>query len=108
MVDTIRPPRQERLLIKVIMPKQGTERKVPPGGTPPKPFREVDAKYRKILSSQVLAIRKAIVPQIRTTGSCPVRVKLLSKAVAKSSAGPFVFNAVMPNRRSRTPGGVVC
>ena len=38
MAEITRPPRQERLLIKVIMPKQGTERKVPGGGTPPKPF----------------------------------------------------------------------
>lgn len=51
MADAARPPRQDRLLIKVIMPKQGTERKVTGGGTPPKPFREVDTAYRKRLSS---------------------------------------------------------
>ena len=51
MADRPRQPRQERLLIKVIMPKQGTERKVSGGGTPPKPFRLVDAKYRASLSS---------------------------------------------------------
>jgi hypothetical protein len=60
MADTPRPPRQERLLIKVIMPKQGTERKVAGGGPPPKPFRPVDAKYRTRLSTQVSAIRAAI------------------------------------------------
>ena len=44
MADTPRQPRQERLLIKVIMPKQGTERKVAGGGAPPRPFRPVDEK----------------------------------------------------------------
>ena len=38
MPNETRPPRQDRLLIKVIMPKQGTERKVTAGGTPPNEF----------------------------------------------------------------------
>lgn len=74
MAEANRTLRQERLLIKVIMPKQYTERKVPGGGTPPKPFRPVDQKYRASLSSQVAAIRTAIVPQIKTAGAAPVRV----------------------------------
>ena len=92
MADMTRPPRQERLLIKVIMPKQGTERKVPGGGTPPKPFRPVDRKYRASLSSQVAAIRTAIVPQIKTAGAAPVRVKLVSKAAAKSHRPENLFS----------------
>ena len=92
MADTPRPPRQQRLLIKVIMPKQGTERKVPGGGTPAKPFRTVDAKYRSSLSSQVTAIRTAIAPQIKTAGAAPVRVKLLLKAVAKSHRPEHLFS----------------
>ena len=93
MADTPRPPRQQRLLIKVIMPKQGTERKVPGGGTPPKPFRTVDATYRSRLSMQVTAIRTAIAPQIKTSGAAPVRVKLLSKATAKSHRPERLFSA---------------
>ena len=92
MADTPRPPGQQRLLIKVIMPKQGTERKVPDGGTPTRPFRTVDAKYRSRLSSQVTAIRTAIAPQIKTAGAAPVRVKLLSKAVAKSHRPERLFS----------------
>ena len=92
MADTPRPPRHERLLIKVIMPKQGTERKVPGGGTPPKPFRPVDAKYRARLSSQVAAIRTAIAPQITTAGAAAVRVKLLSIAAAKSHRPEHLFS----------------
>ena len=85
-------PRQERLLIKVIMPKQGTERIVAGGGAPPRPFRPVDEKYRARLSSQVSAIRTAIVPQIKIAGAAPVRVKLLSKAAAKSHRPENLFS----------------
>jgi hypothetical protein len=92
MADTPKPPHQEHLLIKVIMPKQGTERKVPGGGPPPKPFRTVDAKYRARLSTQISAIRAAIVPQIRTAGAAPVRVKLLPRAAAKSHRPEHLFS----------------
>ena len=92
MADTQRPPRQKRLRIKVIMPKQGTERRVAGGGTSPKPFRPVDAKYRARLSSQVSAIRTAIAPQIKKAGAAPVRVKLLSKAAAKSHRPEHLFS----------------
>ena len=93
MAENARPPRQERLLIKVIMPKQGTERKVPGGGSPPKPFRPVEGKYRASLSSQVSAIRTAIEPQIETAGAAPVRVKLVPKAAAKSHRPENLFSA---------------
>ena len=93
MAENTRPPRQERLLIKVIMPKQGTERKVPGGGSPPKPFRPVDKKYRASLTSQVSAIRTAIEPQIKTAGAAPVRVKLVPKAAAKSHRPENLFSA---------------
>ena len=92
MADTPRPPRQDRLLIKVIMPKQGTERKVPGGGMPPQPLRPVDAKYRERLSSQVAAIRTTIAPQIMTAGAAPVRVKLFFKAAAKSHRPDHLFS----------------
>lgn len=58
---------QDRLPIKLIMPKQGTERRVAGGGTPPKPFREVTRQYRQGLSNQVAAIQRAIAPQLQTT-----------------------------------------
>ena len=93
MAENTRPPRPDRLLIKVIMPKQGTERKVPGGGSPPKPFRTVDKKYRASLSSQVSAIRTAIEPQIKTAGAAPVRVKLVPKAAAKSHRPENLFSA---------------
>lgn len=92
MPELVRHPRQDRLLIKVIMPKQGTERKVPGGGTPPTPFREVDSAYRQRLSSQVAAIRKSIIPQIKTAGAAPVRVKLIPKAAAKSHRPEHLFS----------------
>jgi serine protease AprX len=92
MADENRPPRHDRLPIKVIMPKQGVERKVPGGGPPPKPFRTVDAKYRSRLSNQVSALRSVVVPQSRRAGVAPVRVKLISKAVAKSHRPEHLFS----------------
>lgn len=92
MAEITRSPRHERLLIKVIMPKQGTERKVAGGGPPAKPFRPVDSRYRARLSTQVSAIRAAIVPQVRTAGAAPVRVKLLAKAAAKSHRPENLFS----------------
>ncbi len=93
MANEARPPQQDRLPIKLIMPKQGAERKIPPGGTPPKPFRTVDRKYRNHLSNQVSALRSAIVPQVRRTGSAPIRVKLLAKAAAKSHRPEHLFSS---------------
>src|ERR1700721_2550350 len=93
MAEITSPPRQDRLLIKVIMRKQYTLTKVPGGGAPPKPFRPVDQKYRASLSSQVAAIRTAIIPRSRTAGAAPVRVKLVSKAAAKSHRPENLFSA---------------
>ena len=47
---------RERLPIKLIMPKQGAERKVHGGGSPAKPFRAVTAEYRRSLTTQVSAV----------------------------------------------------
>lgn len=93
MADETRPPRHDRLPIKLIMPKQGTERRITGGGGPPKPFRTVDATYRTRLSNQVSALRNVVVPQSRRTGGAPVRVKLLSKAAAKSHRPEHLFSS---------------
>jgi hypothetical protein len=92
MADENRPVRYDRLPIKVIMPKQGVERKVPGGGPPPVPFRPVDARYRSRLSNQVAALRNVVIPQSRRVGVVPVRVKLIPKAVAKSHRPEHLFS----------------
>lgn len=92
-----RPPSErvptERLLIKVILPKQGTERKVQPGASAPRPFRTVDAKFRKSLSTRVRTIQHAIEAPARVVGAVPIRVKLLSAASAKSHRPETLFSA---------------
>lgn len=85
-------PSLERLPIKLILPRQGKERKVPPGGTAPAPFRQVDAKYRSSLATQVSAIQTAIRPVVKQKGVAPLRVKLLTKAVAKSHRPEKIFS----------------
>ncbi len=88
----IRTSKAERLPIKLIMPKQGTEKKVLGGGSPQKPFRTVDGAYRKSLSNQVSAVREALVPEMRQIAAAPVRVKLITKAAAKSHRPQQLFS----------------
>lgn len=88
--DKVAP--RERLPIKLVMPKQGTERRVLGGGGPPKPFRAVDEQYRTRLITQISAIQEAILPQIKETKAAPVRVKILSKAAAKSHRPDNLFS----------------
>ena len=86
-------PGQERLPIKVILPKQGKERKVPRGGQKPKSFREVTPDYRASLRTRVDAIRQAFTPEIaKRVGSVPVLVKILPTAVAKSHRPDHLFS----------------
>lgn len=92
MTDRNASSRHERLPIKLIMPRQGAERRITGGGSIPKPFRVVDAKFRASLSNQAVALRNAVVPQIQRTGVAPARVKLHSKAVAKSHRPENLFS----------------
>ncbi len=82
----------QRLPIKLIMPKQGTERRVPGGGTPPMPFREVDAQYRKRLSNQIDAVSDVLATPFEAVKAAPVRVKVISKAAAKSHRPEALFS----------------
>lgn len=83
----------DRLPIKLIMPEQGKEKRVPGGGPSPKPFRLVDAAYRKRLANQVSAIRDKVLPQTKESVAAPVRVKLLTKAAAKSHRPEQLFSS---------------
>ncbi len=82
----------ERLPIKLIIPKQGKKGKVKGGGSEAKPFRPVNVAYRKRLSNQVSALHEALLPQIKETTAAPVRVKILTKSVAKSHRPNKLFS----------------
>lgn len=86
-------PARERLPIKLVLPDQGREKRVPGGGSPPKPFRPVNAEYRRSLTRQIAAIRETTLPQMKEVGAAPVRVKLLTKAAAKSHRPETLFSA---------------
>lgn len=83
---------QDRLPIKVILPKQGKERAVSGGGGRQTPFRPVDRDYRSRLSNQVSAIESALRPQMMLTNSAPVRVKVITRASAKSHRPDSLFS----------------
>jgi serine protease AprX len=93
VVDNSRVPGTERLPIKLIMPSQGTEKKVQAGGGPATPFRTVDNAYRASLSNQVQAIRKSMLLPGVKHDLAPVRVKLLKKAAAKSHRPEQLFSS---------------
>lgn len=84
MASDYAPQVPDRLPIKLILPKQGSERRVKGGGTSRKPFRVVDQAWRTSLVRQVSAIRDALPSQVGRTGAAPVRVTLVKKAVAKT------------------------
>ncbi|MBL8517597.1 MAG: S8 family peptidase [Betaproteobacteria bacterium] len=77
-------PAVERLPIKLILPSQGAERPVKPGGGEVKPFRAVDDQYRQRLATQVTAIHDALFGQQKPPVAAPMRVKLLTQATAKT------------------------
>ena len=82
-----------RLPIKVILPNQGKERRVPGGGSQPKPFRSVTPAYRESLHAQVSAIQRAVTPAIANrVGGMPLRVKVISNAIAKSHRPDRLFS----------------
>ena len=85
-------PRRERLPIKLVLPKQGKERLIQPGGSEPKPFVTVDRAYRTRLQKEVAAVRQLVTTQAKDTGSAPMRVKIRTKAVAKSHRPTGLFS----------------
>ena len=89
MADTAPP---QRLPIKVVLPNQGDYRRVPGGGSPPKPFREADDEFRLSLTNQVMAIRRGLARPLKTVGVAPLRVKLTPKAYAKSHRPRDLFS----------------
>lgn len=93
---------QDRLPIKLIMPKQGTERRVLGGGGPPRPFRDVDDQYRHRLANQVAAIQESVLPQLKGIKAAPLRVKVIAKAAAKSHRpDTLFFREILSDYRER-------
>ena len=82
----------KRLPIKLIMPKQGLRVLGPKGGGEAKPFRLVDLAYRERLSGQIEAIRKDLPKRVDKTGAVPVRVSLISRAIAKTHRPEKLFS----------------
>lgn len=83
---------EERLPIKLVMPKQGKERRVRGGGSKSNPFRNVDTEYRRGLSKQISRIQENILEKTTVAGGEPVRVLLIPKALAKSHRPEQLFS----------------
>ena len=87
-------PSKERLLIKVVLPKQGTERAVPAGGGPVKPFRSVDATFRHSIVTRLHAIANSIKVD-SVNGYAPVRVKILKRHRPRATVQNF-YSQIKP------------
>jgi serine protease AprX len=87
-----RPFAGDRLPIKLIMPRQGTERRVRGGGGNKEPFRVVNSAYRQSLLTQLSGVQEALAPTIKKIDAAPVRVRLLPKAIAKSHRPEHLFS----------------
>jgi len=92
MADSSQGSGQTRLPIKLIMPKQGTERKVMGGGSTKKPFRDVTRAYRNGLLNQVNAVEQALSASLKSLRAAPVRVTVIAKASAKSHRPDNLFS----------------
>lgn len=92
MDDSV-PPIVERLPIKLILPRQGKERRVEAGGGRPVPFRTVDAAFRRSLVSEVSSIDEVLRPSMKETGAIHIRVQLHATALAKSHRPNQLFSS---------------
>lgn len=84
-------PARDRLLIKVILPKQGAERRVPVGRGKAKPFRRVDEAFRGSLVTRLHAVGTGF-KTASVNGFAPFRVKLIKEGSAKSHRPAFLFS----------------
>ena len=108
MAETIRPPHSERLLIKLIMPKQGTERKVQTGGYASQALSDCGCKV-----SCEAVYPSFGYPHCHRSADAAGRSGAHSREVdvesgrEKPPAGKSVFAAVLPDHRRRASRGII-
>ncbi|MBZ0202404.1 MAG: S8 family serine peptidase, partial [Ignavibacteria bacterium] len=85
---------KENLLIKIVIPKQGKERKILPGGSEPKVFKEVTRTFRQSLSRRIEPINALI--KANPNSAVPIRIELVKKATAKSHRPTQLFDPNCP------------
>ena len=84
---------EERLYVKIVMPRQGREKKKPGGGGVAKPFVPVTGAMRQKLvhgldSAEQLLARASLQSQV-----VPLKASLVSKALAKSHWQDALFDS---------------
>ena len=95
----------ERLYIKVILPKQGEEKRVQGGGGEAKPFKDVTPALRRSLLLQLGEIEATLKSIPVPARVVPARVTLEEKAIAKSHRPDVLFDkATCPIIGAGKPG----
>ena len=74
---------EERLFIKVILPRQGVEQRVPAGGSPPVPLKAVTAHFRTALAVRLDEAEQALELAPAQSKVVPLTVTFEEKALAK-------------------------
>jgi hypothetical protein len=83
---------EERLYLKVVMPRQGIEKKKPGGGAAPKPFKQVTPQIRSRLLSAIEPAERLLASAPLNAPIVPLRITLEKKALAKSHRRDALFS----------------
>ncbi len=83
---------EDRLFIKVILPKQAKEQKKIGRGAEPEPFKTVTTQFRNKLLSKVHNINKQFENLPQELRAIPARVTIEAKALAKTHTPTSLFN----------------
>ena len=83
---------EERLYLKVVMPRQGIEKKKPAGGSKPKPFKRVTPQVRARLITSIEPAEKLLTNSPLSAPIVPLRITLEDKALAKSHRKGALFS----------------
>jgi hypothetical protein len=83
---------EERLYIKLILPKQGTDKKVPGGSGKVEPFKEINESFTNKLIQTLDNAAQTLKTESSKLKIIPLQVLLENKAVAKSHRPIELFN----------------
>jgi hypothetical protein len=83
---------EERLYVKIVMPKQGVEKKKPGGGLKPKPFTPVTPAVRTRLAAGLDSVERLLTSVPSDRPVLPLRAVVVPKALAKSHWRAALFD----------------
>ena len=83
---------EERLYVKIVMPKQGVEKKKPGGGVKPEVFTPVTSAVRTRLAASLEPVERLLASVPLSRPVVPLKAVLTPKALAKSHWRAALFD----------------